>query len=75
MLKINLYLTILNLQSYQMFDNWPNAGWNPNLNPICGTKIRATARQDDGSAKSVVVSIVDRSVDYFIIGFGGADMI
>ncbi|KAI5896644.1 uncharacterized protein SCHCODRAFT_01051196, partial [Schizophyllum commune H4-8] len=38
-----------------MFQGYPGAGANPNLNPICGTQIRAYYND-----KSVDVTVVDR---------------
>ncbi|KAJ6592755.1 RlpA-like double-psi beta-barrel-protein domain-containing protein-containing protein, partial [Mycena capillaripes] len=37
------------------FDTFPGAGPNPNANPICGKKIKATS-----GGKSVTVTVVDR---------------
>lgn len=39
-----------------MYDSWPGAGANPNLNPICQDKFAKVTY----SGKSVVVKIVDR---------------
>lgn len=39
------------------FDGWPGSNGNPNLNPICGRKIRANFE-----GKSVDLTIVDRCV-------------
>lgn len=41
--------------SHILFDSFPGATANPNLNPICGRKVRATYE-----GKSVEVQIVDR---------------
>ncbi|KAJ6505854.1 RlpA-like double-psi beta-barrel-protein domain-containing protein-containing protein [Mycena vitilis] len=38
-----------------LFDSYPGATGNPNKNPICGKKLRATYGK-----KSVVVEVVDR---------------
>jgi hypothetical protein len=40
-----------------LFDKVPGAGVNPNLNPICGKKVRVTYQ-----GNSVTVSIFDRCV-------------
>ena len=41
--------------SAQVFDSYPGATANPNLNPICGKKLRASYK-----GKSVVVEVQDR---------------
>ncbi|TFL03564.1 hypothetical protein BDV98DRAFT_602978 [Pterulicium gracile] len=41
--------------SAQVFDSYPGATANPNLNPICGKKLKATWK-----GKSVVVEVQDR---------------
>ncbi|KAA1074994.1 hypothetical protein PGT21_026636 [Puccinia graminis f. sp. tritici] len=41
--------------SHLLFDSFPGATANPNLNPICGRKVKATYQ-----GKSVVVELVDR---------------
>ncbi|KAG0151020.1 hypothetical protein CROQUDRAFT_651536 [Cronartium quercuum f. sp. fusiforme G11] len=43
--------------SHLLFDNFPGATANPNSNPICGRKVKATH-----NGKSVVVKIIDRCV-------------
>jgi len=43
--------------SHLLFDNFPGATANPNKNPICGRKVKATYK-----GSSVVVQIVDRCV-------------
>lgn len=43
--------------SMHLFDNFPGATANPNLNPICGRKVRATY-----NGATVIVQIVDRCV-------------
>ncbi|KAH9810539.1 secreted protein [Melampsora americana] len=43
--------------SMHLFDNFPGATANPNLNPICGRKVRATYK-----GATVIVQIVDRCV-------------
>ncbi|WAQ83869.1 hypothetical protein PtA15_4A318 [Puccinia triticina] len=41
--------------SHLLFDSFPGATANPNMNPICGRKVKATYQ-----GKSVVVEVVDR---------------
>lgn len=43
--------------SMHLFDNFPGATANPNMNPICGRKVRATYK-----GATVIVQIVDRCV-------------
>ncbi|KAF9467021.1 RlpA-like double-psi beta-barrel-protein domain-containing protein-containing protein, partial [Collybia nuda] len=41
--------------AHQTFDTFPGAGPNPNNNPICGKRLKATYK-----GKSVIVKVVDR---------------
>lgn len=43
--------------SMDLYDTFPGAGANPNLNPVCGKKIEAHYQ-----GKSVLVTVVDRCV-------------
>ncbi|KAF8885600.1 RlpA-like double-psi beta-barrel-protein domain-containing protein-containing protein, partial [Infundibulicybe gibba] len=59
--KVNTNTDMIAALSYKLFDTlYPGHTGNPNFNPICGKRLRATH-----GGKSVTVTVVDRCADCY----------
>ncbi|RXW23493.1 hypothetical protein EST38_g2390 [Candolleomyces aberdarensis] len=55
--RVNRDTDLIAAVSMHLFDNYPGAGNNPNNNPVCGKRIRASR-----GGSSVTITVVDRCV-------------